>query len=171
MVRTNQFWPEINIQVKTITGKSLDFALSPNDTVDSLFAMIEVKEGIPTDLMRLVFAGQPLDSARRLADYNVRDNSVIHLLTKLRGAKPVIYLNASEGTEVTATVKLSLIPSWRFSAIYPVVPIQENKGQTLEWSVTTKSDGTLHEHTVDADVAYLFWEATYVHSHSNTSIA
>jgi len=114
--------------------------------------------------MALSFNGEDVDLERRIRDYNLSEGSIIDMDVTLAGFKPVIYLEAPEGTEITATVKLSLIPSWEFSAIYPVVPIRRHKGQTLEWSITTKHDGTLHEHHADVDVAYLFWEAAYVNS-------
>jgi len=128
----------------------------------NLLEKIQEKEGIPPDQMRLIFKGRDIDPNGSIQDYNLREGSTVHLILTLRGAKPVIYLDAPEGTELSATVKLSLIPVWEFSAIYPIVPVQENKGQTVEWSVTTKHDGTLHEHNANVDVAYLFWEATCV---------
>ncbi|KAI4519047.1 hypothetical protein K525DRAFT_280281 [Schizophyllum commune Loenen D] len=59
-----------------------------------------------------------------------------------------------------ATVRLSLTRDWSLSAIYPSVPIADKDGgQTLEWKVQTRADGTLHELNTALDVSYLFWEA------------
>ncbi|KAI3601457.1 ubiquitin family protein [Moniliophthora roreri] len=58
---------------------------------------------------------------------------------------------------------------WEFSAIYPVVPIEQacstSKGQSIEWLVKTRKDGSLTELSTGADVSYLFWEA-----HTNSEI-
>lgn len=75
------------------------------------------------------------------------------------GGKPVIYLFSP--MEMDATVNLSLVPSWKFSAIYPVVPtkISVLGDERLSWKVRTHADGSLLEKTTGLDVAYLFWEA------------
>ncbi|KAF8911238.1 hypothetical protein CPB85DRAFT_1513235 [Mucidula mucida] len=59
-----------------------------------------------------------------------------------RGGKPVIYLFSP--ASIQASVRLSLVKDWAFSAIYPVVPIKTYPpvGQTLEWHVQTHPDGT-----------------------------
>ena len=79
-------------------------------------------------------------------------------MTTVRGGKPVIYLFSPRPVE--ATVRLSLTRNWSLSAIYPIVPIvNKDGGQTLEWKVQTRADGTLHELNTGLDVSYLFWEA------------
>lgn len=77
------------------------------------------------------------------------------------GGKPVIYLMSPAGSEVEAAVKLSLVPEWHFSAIYPVVPTKRSVtgGQSLEWNVKGSSDGMLLERNTGLEVSYLFWEA------------
>ena len=96
------------------------------------------------------------------ASLRMEDGDTVDFQIEQKGGKPVIYLYSP--SEVTATVKLSLVPAWSFSAIYPVVPIGSDASgeQKLEWKVTTKADGTLREHNVGVDVAYLFWEALCV---------
>jgi Ubiquitin family len=41
-------------------------------------------QGIPPDQQRLNFAGTSLDPKRTLADYNIKEGSVIHVLLRLR---------------------------------------------------------------------------------------
>ncbi|KAF9021390.1 hypothetical protein BDZ89DRAFT_957527 [Hymenopellis radicata] len=81
------------------------------------------------------------------------------------GGKPVIYLFSS--ASIQASVRLSLVKEWAFSAIYPVVPIKTYPpvGQTLEWHVQTHPDGTLTEHSTNLRTSYLFWEAEYSDRH------
>ncbi|KAG1869446.1 hypothetical protein DFJ58DRAFT_766224 [Suillus subalutaceus] len=70
--------------------------------------------------------------------------------------EPVIYLYSP--SDIDVSVKLSLIPEWSLSVIYPVVTTEDH-GQRLEWNVHTHQDGNLTEHNSGLDVSYLFWEA------------
>lgn len=85
------------------------------------------------------------------------DGDVIDVFCGQVGGKPVIYLYAP--SELTASVTLSLVPQWSFSAIYPVVPIKCIKNEELEWKVRIKPNGELTEMNTGLDVTYLFWEA------------
>ena len=46
--------------------------------------MIQDNEGIPPDQMRLVFKGQQLDDNQMLNVYNIKKQSIIHLILRLR---------------------------------------------------------------------------------------
>ncbi|KAG1844209.1 hypothetical protein DFJ58DRAFT_664859 [Suillus subalutaceus] len=94
---------------------------------------------------------------RSIRSYNVRDGDPISLRAKsLLLKKPVIYLYSP--SDIDVSVKLSLIPEWSLSVIYPVVTTEDH-GQRLEWNVRTHQDGSLTEHNSGLDVSYLFWEA------------
>ena len=75
----------MQIFVKTMTGKTLTLDVEQTDSIGSVKAKIEAKENNPPDQQRLVFGGIQLEDAKTLADYNIKEGSLIHLVLRLRG--------------------------------------------------------------------------------------
>ncbi|KAJ3517354.1 hypothetical protein NMY22_g13985 [Coprinellus aureogranulatus] len=96
-----------------------------------------------------------------LQENGVEDGDDLDLLRRLVGGKPVIYLMPPAGSNIEATVTLSLVPEWEFSAVYPVVPTRKTHpgGKSLQWNVTASPNGTILEKTTGLEVSFLFWEA------------
>lgn len=150
---------KLNLFVRLPAGRTFAIKnVSRGATINALKCLLERPVGIPTDQQRLIFAGKQLEDDRTLLDYNLKKDSTLHLAVNPRGGKPVIYVYAPH--PIQATVRLSLVKDWWFSAVYPTVPITDkHDGQALEWKVQTHADGTLKELATGLDVAYLFWEA------------
>ncbi|KAG1739617.1 hypothetical protein EDD22DRAFT_1045216 [Suillus occidentalis] len=89
-----------------------------------------------------------LQNDRSIRSYDIRNGDTIRLRVIPLTKKPIIYLYLP--SDIDISVKLSLIPEWSLSVIYPV---------QLEWNVHTHQDGSLTEHNSGLDVSYLFWEA------------
>jgi len=76
---------EMQLFVKTLTGKTVTLEVNPFELVESVKAMLQDKEGIPPDQQRIIFAGQAIEDGTTLAEHDITKESTLHLVLRLRG--------------------------------------------------------------------------------------
>ena len=79
----------MKILIQTLTNKKIEIFVNSNDKVKTIKDKIQEKEGIPPDQQALVFGGNRLGDDNFISDYNITDNSKVHLVLRLRGGHSI----------------------------------------------------------------------------------
>ena len=77
----------MKIHVRTLKNHIYDISVNSNDKVKTIKDKIQETEGIPPDQQSLIFSGNLLKDEYFISDYNITENSTIHLVLKLRGGR------------------------------------------------------------------------------------
>jgi hypothetical protein len=76
---------EIPITIATLNREQFTFNFYPDQTIEDVAIKIESVLYHQRDQQRLIMAGRELEMNRTLKDYNIKANSTIYLVLKLRG--------------------------------------------------------------------------------------
>ena len=71
---------QMHIFVIIQTGKTIKLEVEPCDTIENVKAKIQAIEEIHPEQQRLFLAGQDLENFKTLADYDIQDESSLHLV-------------------------------------------------------------------------------------------
>ena len=72
------------IYVKTLTLRTLTLYLEEDTPIENLKARIQDSIGVPPNDQRLIYAGKQLEDNKTLKDYNVWNETTIHMVLRLR---------------------------------------------------------------------------------------
>ncbi|KAG1786895.1 uncharacterized protein HD556DRAFT_1412055 [Suillus plorans] len=156
---------QVTIKLVFLSGEIKTTKISREMQVNKLVADISQTLGRHPTYIEAIFGGVRMHVNRSIGSYNIEDGDSVTIQVHNGCAlakKPVIYLYSP--SDIDVSVKLSLIPEWSLSVIYPVVTTEDH-GRRLEWNVRTNHDGSLTEHNSGLNVSYLFWEAE-INSHA-----
>jgi len=77
----------LQVFVKTFAGKTITVEVEPDESIESLKNKVQSKEGVPPNQQRLLFGGKQLDSRKSISDYDIEDESTMHMVLRLRGGE------------------------------------------------------------------------------------
>ena len=96
----------IELTIKTLAGKSFTLWPKRDYTIKVLKDMITVKEGIPPEQQKLIFAGKQLEDNLTLGHYSIKFKHTLHLTLFLRGGMQ-IFVKTLSGKTITLEVEAS----------------------------------------------------------------
>ena len=147
---------EMQINVKTMTGKKFMLAVHPSDSIEKVKAQIQNKEEILPEDQRLVCAGMLLKDERTLRDYHIRKGCTLNLVVRssdrhsrrkieIRTHKETFFVTVEQGDSIEYVKK----------------KIQDQEGipseqQTLDFSgMELKNERTLKDYNIPIN-SFLF---------------
>ncbi|KAG9051623.1 hypothetical protein FS837_000010 [Tulasnella sp. UAMH 9824] len=146
------------------TGEQVSIRMKHSSPMSKVYDLVASRFHACIKNIRLTGGGwHRIDPNETASDVYSRSGAEIDFRIAQVGGKPVIYLFPPQKLE--ATVRLSLEPSWRFDAVYPILAVQDgpqNEWQSIQWEVDAAPDGNLRDRDSGVEVTYLFWEAKTV---------
>ncbi|KAH8801996.1 hypothetical protein DL96DRAFT_1634760 [Flagelloscypha sp. PMI_526] len=90
---TVSYCEDMQIFIKTLAGKTITINVAGSNTIGSVKALVEDKEGIPSSQQRLNFAGKEFEDNKTLSDYGIQRENTLHLNLRLQGGMQIFYKN------------------------------------------------------------------------------
>ena len=75
----------MQIAIKTLTGKIWNVEVESSDTIENVKVKIQEQEGLPSDQFRLISSGRRHHDHETLAELNIREGTVLHMVVRMCG--------------------------------------------------------------------------------------
>ena len=98
--------PELWVLVKTPSGSCFRLGLYLTETIENVKAKILDHEGIPIEHQQLVYTGKQLENNQTVKDYQIKNESTLHVVVRRRGDMQ-IFVKCPSGKIVTLEVDAS----------------------------------------------------------------
>ncbi len=99
----------MKIYVTALTGKTTALSVEPDELIEDVRLKIQEQEGIPPDQQRLIHGGIQLEDGRRLSDFGIQPEAMLHLVLRLRGM--ISSFTTNQATNEFTGFLLSLNPA------------------------------------------------------------
>lgn len=96
----------MQVFVKTITNRSITLNVESSTKISEVKELINNKEGIPVQEIRLLYSGKQLEDTHTLNDYNIQNESTLHMVLRLKGGMQ-IFVKTLTGKSITLEVEPS----------------------------------------------------------------
>lgn len=77
----------MQIFIKTLLGKIITLDVELSNTIQTVYEKIQEMEGIPSEQQWLIFGGHHLEDNKTLADYQIQNQSTLHIVIYLRDSE------------------------------------------------------------------------------------
>ena len=133
------------LTVKTLTDEIIRLYIEPEYTIEVLKAMICQMKEIPIDQQRLIFKGKQVENGKMVKEYNIEQDSLMHLIPRLLGGMQIFVKILTTDKTITLEVK----PSDTIENVK--AKIQDKKGIPPDEQELTFAEKTLHERRTLSD--------------------
>jgi ubiquitin-like protein Nedd8 len=75
----------MQIFIRTLVGKKVPYTVELTDTILRLKEILQEKEGIQVEQVRLIYGGKQLEDSKTIQSSQVEAGSTLHMILQLRG--------------------------------------------------------------------------------------